>query len=467
MNRVGTLCGRCKSNYSALAYSFNLTCIACPDYKLNWLKYMVAAYLPLTLFCVAIILFKINLASSHFYALVTYTQVIAMPVTSRIMLDDFEGFTTPFVVIKVILSLYGVWNLDFFRPFYSNLCLGIGVLPTLALDYAIAVYPLLFMVVSYIMITLYDRNYRVIIVLWSPVQALLSRFRKNWNIRTSVIDAFATFFLLSNIKFLSVSFDLLTPTFVYQLHKSHGYTSRLALYYAADVEYFGKEHLPYAILAVVTLVAFVLVPVAVLILYPFKFFQRLLNLFSGPWYILHHFMDSFQGCFKDGMEPGTRDCRWFHSVYFLCRFVIFLLYGATLSSMFFFIAGIPLVLVTLLTVLAQPFKSSLAHYNLIHAFFMQLLALLSVCVAGLNVFNFYTHHYGIFLLFTVMLILAPLIYCVLLVIYLMYKSRNGILKAVVKLKAGRRGYSEVSAGEEVSDKIVNPQDCHERNQANF
>ena len=41
------------------------------------------------------------------------------------------------------LSLYGVWNMDFFRPFYSGLCFETGVLPTLSLDYAIAVYPII------------------------------------------------------------------------------------------------------------------------------------------------------------------------------------------------------------------------------------------------------------------------------------------------------------------------------------
>ena len=29
--------------------------------------------------------------------------------------------------IKVLLSLYGIWNLDFFRPFYTDICLEIGV----------------------------------------------------------------------------------------------------------------------------------------------------------------------------------------------------------------------------------------------------------------------------------------------------------------------------------------------------
>ena len=38
--------------------------------------------------------------------------------------------------------------------------------------------------------------------------------------------------------------------------------------------------------------------------------------------MLHVFMDSFQGCYKDGTEPGTRDCRWFSAVPFIIRITI-------------------------------------------------------------------------------------------------------------------------------------------------
>ena len=130
-------------------------------------------------------------------------------------------------------SLFGLWNLDFFRPYYSDVCLGIGILPTLALDYAIALFPLLLMILTYLLIVLYDKNYGLIRKMWEPFQQLFSLFKKNWNIRTSVIDAFSTFFLLSNIKFLTVSFDLLVPTKVYRLYPDH-YNYTWGLYYAAD-----------------------------------------------------------------------------------------------------------------------------------------------------------------------------------------------------------------------------------------
>ena len=58
----------------------------------------------------------------------------------------------------VFLSFYGIWNLEFFRPFYSNLYLGIGELPALALDYAIALYPFLLNIIAYFLIVLYNKR---------------------------------------------------------------------------------------------------------------------------------------------------------------------------------------------------------------------------------------------------------------------------------------------------------------------
>ncbi len=157
--------------------------------------------------------------------------------------------------------------------------------------------------------------------MWRPFKILFSLFRKNWDIRTSVIDAFATFFLL---KFFSVSFDLLVPIPVYEFHHDH-YNYAWGLYYSGDIEYFGPEHLPYGILAIVVSMVCVVFPIVILALYPFKIFQHFLNLFSFRRHRLDTLMDSFQGCYKNGTEPGTRDCRWFLSVFFILHFLIFVI----------------------------------------------------------------------------------------------------------------------------------------------
>ena len=357
-----------------------------------------------------------------------------------------------------------MWNLDFFRPFYSDLCLGIGILPTLALDYVIAVYPLLLMIMSYLFIAMYDRNYRVITTLWRPFRILFSLFRRNWDIRTSVIDSYASFIFLSNVKFLSVSLDLLIPTQVYQVY-ANTYNHTLGLYYSADIEYFGREHLPYGILAIVMLCVFVILPVAILALYPFAFFQKFLNLFPVRWYILHTFVDSFQGCYKDGTEPGTRDCRWFSVVYFLCRILLLAIYSATLNGLAFALIAVLISLLVIAIMILKPFKKD--HHNLVNAVFVQLLACACICCVCVNMSMLRMHSVVKeleFVLFAVTLV--PYFYIFSLLAYWLFKKRSSLAHTVRKISARRRGYVELS-GDHMSHRILHPEEYPKNNLSSF
>ena len=183
------------------------------------------------------------------------------------------------------------------------------------------------------------------------------------------------------MKFLSVSFDLLIFTRVYELHPD-GHNHTLGLYNAADIEYFGSEHLPYAVLALVVLLIFVVLPVTILFCHPFALFQKFLNLFPIRWHTLHTFMDIFQGCYKNGTDPGTRDCRWFSAMYYIFRIICFVAYAFVRNILCFVICGGLVLLFSILVIIIQPFKSSVAYNNNILAVFAQLLALSFILVAG-------------------------------------------------------------------------------------
>ena len=460
-SRTGALCGKCLPHHFPLAYSFNLTCIPCPHAGWNWFRYIMAAYLPLTLFNLVIFFFKINVTSSHLLPVVVYCQSLSVPPLLRsVMIDVIFNSNSSFITTaKIIFSLYGIWNLDFFRPFYSDICLGIGPLPTLALDYAIALYPLLLMIITYLLIVLYDRNYRVITVMWRPFRFLFSYYRKNWDVRTSVIDAYATFFLLSFTKFLSVSFDLLFPKRVYELHQHH-YNYFLGLYYAADIEYFGSEHLPYGILAIIMCLFFVILPVTTLVLYPFTFFQRFLNLFPGRFLIfMGTFMDAFQGCYKDETEQGTHDCRWFSSAYFLSHFLFLILYEFMPNDVFFVMAAIILLNLSLLIMVVQPFKSSLAHYNLLNTVFAQFFAMFCIVFLGITVSKLYMKQLTyFFIVLSTLIYSAVLFYCFICVSYWIYKNRKTFCTFFFSRKRYRNGYENLSepSEEKIVDRIENP-----------
>ena len=249
-NRAGALCGECLPEYYPLAYSYNLSCVNCSHIGWNWGRYIMAAYLPLTLFCFFIFFFRLNAVTSHLHSVILCGQFMSMPAFLRVLLLTTSTHPKYLLFIKIAFSFYGIWNLDFFRPFYSDICLGIGPLPTLALDYAIAVYPLLLMIVIHLLMKLHDRNYRVIVFMWRPFRVFLVFFRKNWNVKSSVIDSCVTFYFLSSTKLFSATFDLLIPTRLYELNQDgFNNTTSTVLYYAGDVKYFGEKHRPYAILA--------------------------------------------------------------------------------------------------------------------------------------------------------------------------------------------------------------------------
>jgi len=75
--------------------------------------------------------------------------------------------------------------------------------------------------------------------------ASLASWIHMWDICNSLIGAFATFLLLSYIKFLSVSADLLYPTDLYTCTINMNCTKfSQRLYYNASIEFFGPQHLP-------------------------------------------------------------------------------------------------------------------------------------------------------------------------------------------------------------------------------
>ena len=104
-------------------------------------------------------------------AFVTYAQTVATPANARIVLEanmiEYNPSTT--FVAQIILSLYGVWNLDFFRTLLPPICLKINTLQALALDYLIAFYPLVLIVITYVLIELYDRKLCMLVWLWKPL----------------------------------------------------------------------------------------------------------------------------------------------------------------------------------------------------------------------------------------------------------------------------------------------------------
>ena len=168
-----------------------------------------------------------------------------------------------------------------------------------------------------------------------------------------------TFTILSCLKVSSVSMDLLVPVTVYNIKSKQ---SRLALYYDSSISYFSKEHLPYALLGVAMTLIFVIFPFIILIVYPLKVFQSYLNHLPNKWQIVARvLLDSAQGCYKNGMELGTRDWHWYACMPYLCRFIALII--ISLSSDFAVVPYLAIVflLVAILYINVEPYKHKYRH----------------------------------------------------------------------------------------------------------
>ena len=386
-NREGNLCGKCKDNYSSPAYSYELHCIECTYISYNWAKYIAVAFGPLTLFLFIIFVFRISVTSPPLVAFVLTCQIMTAPLIVRVLLVSTEGNAVANILVRIMTSVYGIWNLDFFRTLLPPICLQLTTLQTLLLDYAIAFYPLVLILIIYLVIELQVRNYRIVVWLLRPFRRCCFRFRRQWDVRKSTIDVFTSFTFLSFVKFLSVSFDILISV---RPHNVHGKSlDTLYLYFNPTIKYFGEEHLPYAILALLVLFVTVNLPFLLFMLYPCKCFHKCLAHFQLRSYALHTFMDAFKGCLKDGTD-GSRDCRRFAAVYFGTGYVLYFLYALIPNAYFLPLAAIVHIIVSILHNNIRPYK--LAYYNFIAAGMFLLMAI--YCILSLAIVTTSTHAPG-------------------------------------------------------------------------
>ncbi len=379
LHRDKTLCGRCEDTYYPMAFSYNMSCIKCEQTHWNWLKLVLFVFVPLTVFCFLIIIFNINITSTYLHGFIFFSQAVSVPAMSRVIILSFKGQSKYLTFIKILGSFFSIWNLDILRAFSPPMCLHINSLDILALDIVIGLYPLMLVVITHFMISLCDRRFKILRVTSKALLNVLPQLRIYFN-KYSVIDSFATFFVLSNVKFMSVCFDMLDSIIIYKVPFSLDVYHKYGLYYDASSTIYSR-----AVRAVVThlvLIVFTIFPILLLLLYPFKFFHRLLNMIPLRWHVLHTFVDVFQGGYKNRADGQTWDFRWFSSLFLILRLLVYVTYAITLSSVFFSYASMLTVVIVILLIILQPFKNQ--QDGCINSCFLLLLSLWYISVIGMN-----------------------------------------------------------------------------------
>ena len=459
-NREGQLCGVCKKGYGP-ALLTNYECAKCSTKNYGWALYLLLEFLPITVFYLVIVTFQVSATSGPLNVFIFSAQVIASTMNANNSFSTAYATQSWFRIIQYILiTFYGFWNLDFFHSVIPPFCLSknITTLHALALQYLPALYPLLLIVVTYILIELHDRNVRVFVWMWRPFQRCLAPFQRNlkWNPKASIVSTFATFLTLAYNKIIMVSSGLLMGTTVTDISRN---SSRYLLR-APTVPYFGTEHLPFAILAIVVLSTFIALPPLLLIAYPTLTFQKMLGCFKIRWPALHIFADVFQGCYKNRTD-GTNDYRYFAAFYFILRIINLVVnifnnmigLGWTLSTAV-------LIIGSLLFALLRPYKKN--WLNILDSVILASVGLGTLWV----LYNLETPQ-GKWIQLIEFIVALPMMYFVLYVAYRLLswleifqkcqqKSRNICQSLQQRWRGHNMRQQELCDEEQLPDRMVNP-----------
>ena len=366
-NREGRLCGRCAQGYWLTINTFGLDCVEhskCHPY--HWAVYFIVHFTALTVFFLIVITFNIKATSDTAASFIFFAQVVTLPFNLLTIQRDWavQGVFgnksgPPEQFAWAVDAVYGIWSLNIPSGAVYKLCPqeDLSSMAALSVQYVNAAFPLVLIIIAFILILLYQRDFRPVSILWVPFRPCCIRLRRRIDSRTSIIDAFATFVLLSYTKFTYISLIILAPTPLYDIN---GTAIRHVPLYDGTMEYWHSNHKLYVILALGVLLGFVIPLPCILVFYSTSCFQKCLHFCNLNSHVLTEFVNAFQNEFKDGSN-GTRDHRYFAGIKFILRFTIFGLYAFIISDYFLLYTciAIALAIYSCLYIAIQPYKRNL------------------------------------------------------------------------------------------------------------
>ena len=286
------------------------TCVSCEN--ASGVGYFLIQILLVMIMMTILAVLHINITNGNLNAYILYSQMVTLQFpgleytawTRTVDIICFTFLLDGYKYITIPLTVYSIWNINFLTFFPDSFCIpgirtAVGVI---LLQYVTAACPLLFIIVSYTWIQCYNNGYRLVVYTTGPVHRLLARFWQKFKIKPSLIDTYAGLLLLAYMRFLAGSVKLLMLI---------TFDSKFASSQVAPV--------PLVIIPILCLLVFVILPMVVLLLYPFKIFQRCLTCCRLDRPGLHALVDAYQGCFKNSATDGT-ERRYFAGFYLLFRF---------------------------------------------------------------------------------------------------------------------------------------------------
>ena len=377
-NRKGFLCGECMDSLGVAINSLQVKCVKCSTlYAVG--MYLLLVILPITIFFILVVMFRPSFTSGPFLGYILYCQFMISFVRRRqslyhSILEEMDVFGH--YVANISLSLSGVWwyfvSVIWWIP---PVCLtkNMNFIQMVSLNYVFVLYPLFLLIVTYVCIELHARNFRLVVYLWKPFHKCFAKVRRNWSASDSIIHAYATFLFLSFSSLVTISFDLLWATNVYNVN---GTVTRTVLVLDPTMERFSPQHLQYVIPAMTILFFLGFCPTLFLCLFSTRLFAKCFRCGPQKQLFLQTFTDAFQTCYKDG-QNGTYDFRFLSSApMFLCLGLVLCAVVVMHPDQQYWIAsGVAFFTIAYCIAYIQPYKSAYMNFSLsFHSIVMGILA---------------------------------------------------------------------------------------------
>ena len=368
LNRRGYMCRECVEGFgpSMTQTSYTDTCYTCRDTVRGVILYLSLEFVSSTVFYLLILLFQINMTLAPMTSFIMYSQLIVMAfqiaswndrLLNKILFKE-DGVLRS--VSKVFLTFYGVLNLEFFRYVVNPFCISSELISIhiALLGYISAFYPFLLIILTWVCVELHDRNVRPLVILF---RRCFIQLRREWITKSDVTDVFASFFLLSYTKIIYQTMLVLSNQKIYNfslISESIYYSYVLSIDVSAVSG--GVKYICIFIVALLICFVFNVLPVLLLVLYPFRKFRCVLSKVRLNTIAINHFVEKFHYCYRDGLDGG-RDMRSFAGLHLLLRIMIVtvvLLFYNIFRFQLWFLRGITFSITAALIALCKPYKKT-------------------------------------------------------------------------------------------------------------
>ena len=368
-----SMCGRCANGTGPSVTSIGSQCAKCSE--VNVFYYLLLQYLPATIIFLLVMLVRINVISAPMAHYVLFCNGL------MVYFRTHNGFYTLFAltktsqryILKAFLTLLAIWSFD---PLYfvsPALCLSpqIEDIHILYIDTLATLYPFLLLMITYLIIELHARDFRPIVTLWRPFHRNLVWFRKSWNPNASLVQAFATLFYISYTKLLFLVY-IPFNAIDFMDDKGSVFNNLKVTYIDPTIPFLHHKHNHLIVFSACILIVIVIPPIIILMVYSTRFCNRVRSHLSPRLNLaLLTFVNTYQGCFKDGTN-GTRDYRAL-SGGILALYVLLLLVSVTANMLVEVDERAPVlswqifiaifIVLTVTFAVMRPYKSEVANHS--------------------------------------------------------------------------------------------------------